>query len=309
MAHALVRAGSRLLSTARVLQRSNGDGIRLYTGWSIRGPKEIPDRVGLRQVAERGAMGQNEKLSVKAFSALACCATIVLLAGCKSAGTGSEGKGGTPSPASSASAGVGRAAPSDTKQKLQGCTKLLLDSLEKPTAPYHLSYKAQENINLKYPRDAAAKPEVGPVELEADISPDQINLTSVRGKQKTEHKAAKTDQLAWSMANLELIGPVTSTALMLAFGQMVAQPAGSGTAGGVSADKYEFDTATATGSTKAGLDIARGMITNLQSTKGTVWLEKSTGKLVKFDIDASFADQHSNSWQEHYEGEVTPKQP
>jgi len=51
------------------------------------------------------------------------------------------------------------------------------------------------------------------------------------------------------------------------------------------------------------------MITNLQSTKGTVWLEKSTGKLVKFDIAASFADQHSNSWQEHYEGEVTPKQP
>jgi hypothetical protein len=95
--------------------------------------------------------------------------------------------------------------------------------------------------------------------------------------------------------------------MMLAFGQMVAQPAGSGTAGGVDADKFEFDTSTATGTTKTGMDIARAMITNLESTKGTVWLEKSTGKLVKFDIDASFANQQSNSWKEHYEGEVTLK--
>ena len=53
MAHALVRAGSRLFSTPRLarsgdaarkraprLQRSYGDGIRLYTGWSIRGSKK-----------------------------------------------------------------------------------------------------------------------------------------------------------------------------------------------------------------------------------------------------------------------------
>jgi hypothetical protein len=248
-----------------------------------------------------------EKTFTEAFAAIACCAMIILLAGCKNAGTGAEGKGGTAAPASSAAVGVARPALSDIKQRLGHCTSLLMDSLQKPTASYHFSYKAQENINPKFPMDKTAKPEVGPVEVEADISPDQISLTSLRGKQKTEQKAAKADQLAWSMTNLELIGPVTSTAMMLAFGQMVAQPAGSGTAGGVDADKFEFDTSTATGTTKTGMDIARAMITNLESTKGTVWLEKSTGKLVKFDIDASFANQQSNSWKEHYEGEVTLK--
>ncbi|MGB7758491.1 MAG: hypothetical protein WBL61_01605 [Bryobacteraceae bacterium] len=155
--------------------------------------------------------------------------------------------------------------------------------------------------------DKTAKPEVGPVEIEADISPDQIDLTSLRGKQKTQHKAARTDELGWGMADLETIGPVTSVGIMLAFGQMVAQSAGSGTAGGVDADRYDFDTSTATGTTKAGMDIARSMITSIDVCKGTVWIEKSTGKLVKFDIDASFADQRSNSWKEHYEGEVTRK--
>jgi len=252
-------------------------------------------------------MDPSEKIFTKGRAAIACCAMIVLLAGCKSGGSGSESKGGAASPASSASAGAAQPAPSDVKHRLGNCTKLLMDSLQKPTASYHFSYKAQENINPKFPMDKTAKPDVGPVEVEADISPDQINLTSLRGKQKTQQKAAKTDELAWGMANLESIGPITSAAIMLAFGQLVAQPAGSDTAGGVSADKYEFDTSTATGATKTGMDIARNMITNLQVSKGTVWLEKSTGKLVKFDIDASFADQRSNAWKEHYEGEVTLK--
>ena len=251
-------------------------------------------------------MNPSEKVSAKALSALGCSAMIVLLAGCKGAGTN---PGGTTSATPSTAVGVQRAAApaNDIKQKLSRCTSLLMESFQKPTASYHFSYKAQENINPKFPRDKAAKPEVGPVEVEADISPDQLNLASVRGKQKTDHKAANTDQLGWSMANLELIGPVTSTGMMLAFGQMVAQPAGSGTAGGVDADRYDFDTNTATGPTKTGMDIARAMITNLQSSKGTVWLEKSTGKLVKFDIDANFADSQSNAWMEHYQGEVSLK--
>jgi hypothetical protein len=252
-------------------------------------------------------MDQSGKRYTGLFAALACGAMIVVLAGCKSAGTGTEVKRGSAPSASPATAPVAGPAPGDIKLKFQRCTKLLLDSFDKPTASYHFSYTAQENINPKFPMDKTSKPEVGPVTVEADISPDQINLTSLRGGKKTENKAAKTDQLGWSMTKLELIGPVTSTAMMLAFGQMVAQPAGSGTAGGVDADKYDFDTTTATGTTKTGMDIARGMITNLEFSKGTVWLEKSTGKLVKFNIDASFADQRSNAWKEHYEGEVSLK--
>jgi len=233
---------------------------------------------------------------------VAVLAGFTILAACS--GSSGSSKTGSSAPASSARMASTN---NDTKKKFQDCTKLLMDSLQKPTAPYHFSYKAQENINPKFPMDKTAKPEVGPVELEGDFSPDEISLTSVRGKEKTEHKAAKTDQLAWSMTALDTSGPILSTGMMLAFGQLVAQSSGSDSVGGVPADKYDFDTSSATGSTKAGLDIAKAMLTNIQSTKGTVWIEKSTGKLVKFNIDADYADKNSNSWKEHYEGVVTPK--
>jgi hypothetical protein len=196
---------------------------------------------------------------------------------------------------------------SDTQTKLTNCTKLLMDSMEKPSAPFHFSYKAQENINPKYPMDKTAKPEVGPVELEADISPDEIDTTAVRGGKKTESKVKKTDAGGLALAQLELIGPTTSTGILLAFGQLAARPSGSDSVGGVAADKYDFDTSTAVGTNRAALDIAKSMLTNIQNTQGTVWLEKTSGKLVKFNINADYADKNGNSWKEHYEGEVTPK--
>ena len=224
-----------------------------------------------------------------------------------SSSTRSSSTPGSSTPASFASARADRDTGNDTRRKFGDCTKLLLESLEKPTAPFRFSYKAQENINPKFPADKTAKPEVGPVEVVADSTPDQIAITVVRGNKKTEQKAAKTDQLAWSMATLELIGPVAGTGVLLAFGQPVAQPAGSDTVGGVAADKYDFDTSTATGTTKAGLEIAKSMLTSIQSTRGTIWLEKSTGKLVKFNIDTDFADRNNTSWKEHHEGEVIPR--
>jgi hypothetical protein len=231
---------------------------------------------------------------------------------CKSSTSASSSRPSSPAPrsstpVSSGSARADRAASNDTRRRFSDCTRLLMESLTAPAAPYRFAYKAQENINPKFPSDKTAKPEVGPVEVVADSTGDEISITTVRGKKKTEHKAAKTDQLAWSMATLELIGPVVGTGVLLAFGQPVAQMAGSDTVGGVAVDKYDFDTSTATGSTKAGLEIAKSMLTSLQSTKGTIWLEKSTGKLVKFNIDADFADRNTTSWKEHHEGEVVPR--
>jgi hypothetical protein len=244
--------------------------------------------------------------------ALLACPLIAGSLACKSSTSTSSSarSASTPSsspPASHVSARADRATSNDTKRKFSDCTRLLMESLQKPTTPYRFSYKAQENINPKFPMDKTAKPEMGPVEVVADSTGDDINITTVRGQKKTAHRAAKTDELAWSMATLELIGPVAGTGILLAFGQPVAQAAGSDTVGGVAADKYDFDTSMATGSTKAGLEIAKSMLTSIQSTKGTIWLEKSTGRLVKFNIDADFADRNNTSWKEHHEGEVIPR--
>lgn len=235
------------------------------------------------------------KRFLRGIASLLCLVMICLWAACKR----------HPSPVSSALRE--RAMGSDTSKKLQNCTKLLMDSLEKPTSPFHFSYKAQQNINSKYPMDKTAKPEVGPVELQADVSPEELDITETRGGKRSEHKAKKSDEAAWAFAQLDLLGPLTNTGFVLAFGQLVARPAGSDTVGGVATDKYDFDTSTATGSTKVSLDIAKGIITNIQSTKGTVWLDKSTGRLVKFNLDGDFADKAGHAWKEHYEGEVAPK--
>ncbi len=229
------------------------------------------------------------------FALALCLASLALLASCSKRN----------SPVNSVR--TERPTTNEASQKLQNCTKLLMDAMEKPTTHFHFSYQAQENINAKYPMDKAAKPEIGPVTVEAEVSPDEIDVTSTRGKQTSTHKAKKGDTGAWAFAQLDLLGPMTGTGILLAFGQAVARPAGSETVGGIAADKYDFDTSTATGSTKAGLDMAKAMITNIGNTKGTVWVDKATGRFTKFNMDGDFKDKAGNAWKEHYEGEVTLK--
>lgn len=205
------------------------------------------------------------------------------------------------------SSSLERSAAGGASKKVTEGNRLLMESLQKPTAPFHISYKAQENINSKYPMDKTAKPEVGPVDLEADLSPDEMSLINASGTKKTERKAKKGDEGNWAFAQLELLGPIMKTGMVLAIGQAVARPSGSDNVGSMSADKYDFDSTTATGAQKMGIDMARSMLTNIQTTKGTVWIDKGSGRMVKFYIDADYADKNNNTWKEHYEGEITPK--
>jgi hypothetical protein len=236
-----------------------------------------------------------QKLSRDSIAILAGLILVLVLVGCKR------------SAAPITTARMERAVSSDLSKTIGESSRLLMDFLEKPTAAYHFSYKAQENINMKYPMDKSAKPEVGPVEVQVDGSPDEINLASVRGNKKTEHKAKKGDELAWSMAQLAIVGPVGNVGIVLAFGQLAARPTGSETVGGAPADRYDFDTAGAMGANKAAFEIARSMISNLQSTKGTIWIDKASRRLTKFNIDTDLADKVGNAWKEHYEGELTLK--
>jgi len=229
------------------------------------------------------------------FRLLACLVVAVALSAC----------GTKPSPSSSAP--MERANVPDSQRKLQRSTNLMMDAINKPTMPIHFSYKGQQNLNDKYPREESAKPEVGPIQIEADISPDALNLTETRGGKKTERKIAKSDAAGMAFARLDLLGPLMNVTMVTAVGTPVAQPAGSDAVEGAAADKFQFDTATATGPKAAGVQMAKSMLTNFQNVKGTVWVDQSSGRLSKFNLDADFADKAGNTWKEHYEGEVTPK--
>jgi hypothetical protein len=71
-----------------------------------------------------------------------------------------------------------------------------------------------------------------------------------------------------------------------------------------------MDTSTADASTQAALAMLGGMLNGkvkIKSVKGSAWLEKSSGRLVKFDLDTDLSSQDGHSWQEHYAVLVTPK--
>ena len=188
--------------------------------------------------------------------------------------------------------------------------KGLMESVQNPPAPYHLSYKSQQNLNPKYPQDPSAKPEMGPLDIEADVTAEELGITETKGTKKTESKAKKSDDLGWAMAQLELTGALLEPSIAMAIGGAVARQSGSETVGGVAADKYDFDTSTATGAAKTGMEMAMGMLggkVKFNSVKGSAWVDKASGRLVKFNIDSEMSDKAGNNWKEHSEAEVTPK--
>ena len=199
-----------------------------------------------------------------------------------------------------------RAQGSDAGKKIQDGWKALMDACEKPADSFHFSYKAQKNVNPKYPMDKTAKPEVGPEEIEADISPEEINLKETHGTKKSSASAKKSDQLGWATAQLSMLGALGGPGIAMGYASAVARPAGSENVGTVSADKYEFDTSTASASQKTAYAMMQGMF-NYTGVKGAAWVDKKSGRLVKFNLDTDLSDKAGNSWKEHDEGEVTPK--
>ena len=194
----------------------------------------------------------------------------------------------------------------DGRRLSDGANKLM-DAMNKPTKSFHFSFKGQENINDKYPRDKTQAPQVGPVTVQADISPEEIDLTETRGTTTKTTKAKKGDEMAWAMANLVTLGVMTSPNLVIAMGSSVTSPPSTDLVGSVPADKFVFDTTAVTPSQKMGLEAAHMILTSIKDCKGTAWIAKGSGQLIKFNIDADYLDKNEHAWKEHYEGEVTPK--
>jgi hypothetical protein len=178
----------------------------------------------------------------------------------------------------------------DAKRLSDGAGKLI-DAMKKPAGSFHFSFKGQENIG----EDKTQPPQMGPVALQADISPEEINLTETRGSTTKTFKAKK-GELVWGSTKLATVGVILSPSSVIAVGSSVTAPPSADLVGAIPADKFTFDTATATPSQKVGLDC-----------KGTAWIAKDSGLLIKFNIDADYLDKYNRAWKEHYEGEVTPK--
>jgi hypothetical protein len=198
----------------------------------------------------------------------------------------------------------------EASSNISGGMQKLMDSISKPAAPFHLAYTAQENINSNFPQQEGSKLEVGQVEVSADVSADQIAVTNSTGSKKTDNKAAKSDPMAWAMAQADIMMPLLGANFSLAFGGIAARPAGSDNVGSIAADKYEMDTSSTSATNKMAFEAVSGMLggkIKIESVKGNVWIERSSGRMVKFNIDTGLSDKAGNSWKEHHELVVTPQ--
>ena len=91
-------------------------------------------------------------------------------------------------------------------QRLSDGAGKLTDAMKHPTAKFHFDYKGQENLT----GNKAKPPQVGPVFLQAEISPQEISLRETRGATTRTSKATNGDELGWSMANLTTLGVMTA---------------------------------------------------------------------------------------------------
>jgi hypothetical protein len=191
----------------------------------------------------------------------------------------------------------------DARRLNDGASKLT-DAMKKPAKSFHFSYNGEENQTT----DSLQPPQVGKEILQADISPVEILLKETRGKETTELKAEADEDVNWNIAHLTIVRILSNPMLAIAVGASVAGAPTEDLVGETAADKFVFDTgADLTRAQKIGLARARSVVSAIQNCKGTAWIAKDSGELVKFEIDADYQDKYSQSWSEHYEGIVTPK--
>ncbi len=99
----------------------------------------------------------------------------------------------------------------DAKRLSDGPSKLI-DAMKRPTSKFHFSFKGQENLI----EDKTKLPQVGPVALQADVSPEEINLIETRGSTTRTSKAKMGEEMNWDMANLTTLGVMTSPTFVIA---------------------------------------------------------------------------------------------
>lgn len=194
----------------------------------------------------------------------------------------------------------------DARRLSDGASKLM-EAMKWPTKSFRFTFQGKEKIGGNRAPDDNKAPQVGSIALQADISPQEIDLAETRGGATRTTKAKKGDEMGWAMANLTMLGVMTSPNLVIALGSSVTQPPTTDLVGTESTDKFTFDTSTATPSQRRGVQAARMVLTTLRECKGTAWIAKDSGVLVKFNVDADYQDKNQHTWNEHYEGEVTPK--
>jgi len=226
--------------------------------------------------------------------------TLVFLSSCTS--TPSKFAGASSQAASSTK-------PAAAADDLQAAMDKLQTAIENPPAPFHASFKKSDSDGFSY-------------QCEADISSNGIT-----GQQTDVSPATHigTDTFPASTRTRDLNGvPYKSPQWQTAYGGIVmaylnghirdAQEGvkfvGDEQTGGYDARRYDFDLTGVDATIKRAMSLGNhlGMRqTKDYNVKGSAWIAKNDGRMVKFQFDNIMTFNDGTSSTTHYEGAVAKK--
>ena len=215
----------------------------------------------------------------------------------------------TPSPAKhSAEPNTSKPAVSDADD-LQAAMDKLQNSIEKPSATFHASFKKSTSDGFSY-------------QCEADISPDGIT-----GQQTDDNPTTKVgdDVFPASTRTRPLNGkPYHSPDWYTVYGgismaylnghirdaQSGMKYVGDESIGGFDARHYDFDLTGVDADIKKAMEMGNAMglrQTNNYNVKGSAWIAKGDGRMVKFSFDNVYTFSDGKIESTHYEGTIAKK--
>ncbi len=239
---------------------------------------------------------QNKSRLIVAIAALL---SFLLLAGCKSTPAALKARTATAAPAAKAAAG----------DDLQAAMDKLEESIHKPTAPFHASFKKSDSDGFSY-------------ECEADVSAEGIN-----GQQTDSNPTTKmgNDVFPANTRTRQLNGtPYGSSNFQMVYGNISmaylnghirdAQPGvkyvGDEQTGGYVARHYDFDLTGVDADIKKAMEVGNALglrQTKDYNVKGSAWISKDDGRMVKFSFDNIYTFADGKTSDTHFEGMITKK--
>jgi len=191
---------------------------------------------------------------------------------------------------------------------LQAAMDKLEASIQKPTAPFHGSFKKSTSDGFSY-------------ECEADVSTDGIT-----GQQTDNNPTTKigNDVFPANTRTRQLNGtPFGSPSFQYAYGSIHAyfsghigdaQPGvkyvGDEQVGGYDARHYDFDLTGVDADIKKAMELGNSVgmrQTKDFNMKGSAWIAKADGRMVKFAFDDIYTFSTGKIDSTHFEGLITKK--
>jgi len=229
---------------------------------------------------------------------------IVLFAACTSSKSKmAAGSAQEPSAASAVNASAKSGLP-DLAQAMETLT----NAIEKPPAPFHLSLKKSESNGLLYECEADVSSN-GIVGQQTDHSPEVKMGTDVFPANTRVRQLSGTPagSLNWSTVR----GGIEMTYLNGHIGdaQEGAKYVGEEQTGGFIVRRYDFDLAGVDATIKRAMGVGNAIGTGRQvkdfNMKGSAWIAKDTGEMVKFQYDTIYSFSNNEGETIHYDGAVS----